>query len=69
MRGMGSKCEESGWECVECGECGEWGGNTGNQGGNAVNQGGNAGNRTEIEKTKRKFIKFNFLFSLKLKRK
>ena len=26
-------------------------------------------NRTEIEKTKRKFIKFNFLFSLKLKRK
>ena len=62
MRGMGSKSEESGWECVECGECGEWGGNTGNQGGNAVNQGGNAGNRTEIEKTKRKFIKFNFLF-------
>ena len=42
----------------------------GNQGGNARNRGGNAENMTEIkQKTKRKFIKFNSLFLLKLKKR
>ena len=39
---------------------GNQGGNDGNQGGHAGNRGGNAENITEIEKTKWKFIKFNF---------
>ena len=55
---------------------GNQGGNGGNRdwnggklGGNARNKGGNAGNIIEIEKTKRKFIKSDSLFLLKLKKK
>ena len=44
-------------------EYGKRGGNAENPGVDVGNLGGNAGNRIEIEKTKRKFIKSNFLFA------
>ena len=59
----GNAGNEVGMRRIMVGNTRNQSGNAGNLGGNVRNQNANVGNRVEIEKTKWKFIKSNFLFA------